>query len=334
MRGRRMGLVCAITALTVVVVAAGPASAAGELWSITPIAFTAVAGQGQTVSFTATNLTVPLPPPPVIGCVRLNVPNSVSLDSAAILAPSGGSWIVSLQGGGVDVRAATQAARLDFGESVSFSITMTPSMAGAFVFGARAFEQTNCSAPQFGGSTNIVATILPPILPTPIPTLPPLPTPLPTLPPLPSATPTPTATATPGATSRPTATPTGTLSATPTGTPDGSRPLSPSPSPTASPERASLPPGSSEPPTSAPGLTIGSGRRQDAGDPIAIDIGVGTGLDGIEWTVPAVAVGSPGIALILWVAIQTASGAVWLPWVRRLRRARERRSAEGLSRGA
>jgi len=314
-----------VLTIAVLAAAARPAAAAAELWSITPVAFTAVAGQAQTISFTATNLTVPLPPPPVIGCVRLNVPNSVSLDSATILAPTGGSWAVNLQGGGVEVRATSQAARLDFGEAVSFSITITPSMAGAFVFGARAFEQTNCTAPQFGGSSNIAATVLPPIMPTlsPIPTV----SPLPTVPPLP------TPTATPASTARPSATPTGSQAATPSASQDGSEARSPSPTPSASPERASVPPGSSAPPAGEGGLTIGSGQRPDSGDELAIDIGAGMGMDGIEWSVPAV-VGSPGIAVILWVLVQAASGAIWLPWVRRLRRARERRGVAGLSRGA
>jgi hypothetical protein len=43
--------------------------------------------------------------------------------------------------------------------------------------------------------------------------------------------------------------------------------------------------------------------------------------------VPAVAVGFPGVAVILWVAAQTAAGAIWLPWVRRLRRPRDRQRA-------
>jgi hypothetical protein len=72
-------------------------------------------------------------------------------------------------------------------------------------------------------------------------------------------------------------------------------------------------------------LTLDPGG-QGAGDDLLVDIGTDAGLDGIAWTVPAVALGSPGIAVILWVAIQAASGVVWLPWVRRLRRTRRERS--------
>lgn len=61
----------------------------------------------------------------------------------------------------------------------------------------------------------------------------------------------------------------------------------------------------------------------DAGG-FSIDIGAGTPMDGIEWSVPAITVGAPGIALILWVAFQAGSGIIWLPWVRRLRRTKRR----------
>ncbi|MEX0709784.1 MAG: hypothetical protein WD116_01110 [Chloroflexota bacterium] len=303
--------------MSLVLVAARPAAAVQvELWTITPLTFTAYADQAQSVTFTATNLSVAVPPSlGVIGCVRLNVPNSVTLNGAAMVSPTNGTWTATVVGGGVTVSATTMDARIGFNAAVQFSISITPNQLGEFLFGARAFENTNCSAPQFGGSNNIAATIVPPILPTasPIPTVPPLPTPLPTVPPLPTALPLPTP--------APTARPTGGASPTPVASPPDAS-ARPSPTP-----RSSTAPGSSTAPAeSAGGLTLGPGGQQGAGDDLLVDIGTGTGLDGIVWTVPAVALGSPGIALILWIAIQTASGVVWLPWVRRLRRTRRERS--------
>lgn len=37
------------------------------------------------------------------------------------------------------------------------------------------------------------------------------------------------------------------------------------------------------------------------------------------WFVPAAAIGAPGLLVILWVALQVAAGAAWLPATRRLR---------------
>ncbi|MEO6059906.1 MAG: hypothetical protein ABIQ05_08060 [Candidatus Limnocylindria bacterium] len=72
------------------------------------------------------------------------------------------------------------------------------------------------------------------------------------------------------------------------------------------------------------GLTIGSGARPGSDDDISVDVSLSGGISGITWSVPAVAVGFPGVAVILWVAAQTAGGLIWLPWVRRLRRAKDR----------
>lgn len=333
MRGEGARLAVMIAAMVLALLVATPVTGAvaAPVWTITPTAFTAYEDTPQTVTFTATNLTVPIPldpSPPVIGCVRLNVPNSVSVVSTAMVAPTDGSWTASKVGAGVDVRATSAGARLEFGESVRFSVRMTPSNVGALMLGAWAFEQTNCSAPQFGGANNITATVVPALIPTPIPT--PSPNSTPTATPIPTAKPTPTATPVP--TARPVGTAARTPSPTPSSlaSPDSSREESanpsPSPSPSSSPERATSSPGVTEPPASATGLTIGTGGRHGGGGELEVDIGLGTGMDAIEWSVPAIAVGSPGIAVILWVMIQGASGVMWLPWVRRLRRSKQRAS--------
>jgi hypothetical protein len=55
-------------------------------------------------------------------------------------------------------------------------------------------------------------------------------------------------------------------------------------------------------------------------DPSGIDAiidGSFNGFGGIEWAVPAFALGVPGFLLMIAVAIQTIVGAAWLPFVRR-----------------
>ena len=42
-----------------------------------------------------------------------------------------------------------------------------------------------------------------------------------------------------------------------------------------------------------------------------------TGFGGIEWAVPAFALGVPGFLLMIAVALQSIVGAAWLPFVRR-----------------
>jgi hypothetical protein len=69
---------------------------------------------------------------------------------------------------------------------------------------------------------------------------------------------------------------------------------------------------------------VGSNDGHGDTSGISIDIGSGTPMDGIEWSVPVATLGTPGLALIVWVAIQAGGGIIWLPLVRRLRRARRR----------
>jgi hypothetical protein len=328
MRRRRSRPVALIGALAFVLALVSRTSAVAILpvWTITPIAFTAYAGQAKTVTFTVTNLTpLALVNPTLIGCVRLNVPNSVVLSAAAIVSPPSG-WTANLMGGGVAIQATSSGARLGFGAAVRFSVTMTPNSVGAFLFSASAFEQMSCSSP-LGGTKNIAATILTPIVPTP--------TPVPTASPVPTATPAstaaPTATPNPLATPAQTPGPGATATPTPTPAPGGIGPGAGAPSPTPSASPTVTTPGSPDPSSGVPapsgsssGLSVGSNDGHGDTTGISIDIGPGTAMDGIEWSVPVATLGTPGLALIVWVAIQTGGGIVWLPWVRRLRRAKRR----------
>jgi hypothetical protein len=148
-----------------------------------------------------------------------------------------------------------------------------------------------------------------PILPLPSITLPPLPSILPTLPPVPVPTRLPTA--------------------TPAPTPP------PSAEPSRSPDLEGPTPGPSSPPSTGPGVvtpgatppgtgsgTGAAGPPFSVGDPgsAAIDpLGnidlVGLGL--IEWAVPSVILGVPGLLVVIAVLAQMSGALLWLPVARR-----------------
>jgi len=323
MRGGSLRLGAAIAALAMLFVTSGSAVAAGEIWSLTPTAVTIAQGQSGTLTFTATNLTPVGADAAVIGCVRLNVPSSFTIHSVTILSPSGGSWTTAKQGTAVLVQAVSPANGVEYGESVRFSITVTPNTLSTYNFGGTAYANNTCAAPSFGSVIAVSVTVQPGGVATPTPT--PIPTVVPT--------PVPTAVSTPTATATATATPTSTRPVAPTRSPSPSPSASAFGSESASETRSELPTTTpAETGTASPwfvpsGLTIGSGARPGSDDDVSVDVSLATSLDGIAWSVPTVAVGLPGVAVILWVAAQTAGGAIWLPWVRRLRRPRDRHRA-------
>jgi hypothetical protein len=161
-------------------------------------------------------------------------------------------------------------------------------------------------------------------LPTlPLPTL--LPTPAPTHAPTspPTTSPAPTPTLAPGSSSVPTARPTGTAG----GAPASSVPAAPTPatSPSVAPTPAGPAgggtttgggPGSGgqQPPTDQ-GLVVGKVQAPPIDDLVDVNV---VGLDGlIEWAVPSLALGVPGLLLILAVLAQAIVGTLWLPVIRR-----------------
>ncbi len=158
---------------------------------------------------------------------------------------------------------------------------------------------------------------------TPTPSLPLPSVPLPSLPipslPIPGLLPTPTPSI-PALLPTPTPAPGGSIS-TPTGSPPPGRGLSPSPSPDAS---------SGAPASGAPGGAGGTGGTGGAApgdlfalpifEPLGIDAvidGTFDGFGGIEWAVPAFALGVPGLLLILAVFAQGLVSLAWLPMVKR-----------------
>ena len=308
MRHRPTRTAWAIGASALVLAMAAPAWAAPlELWTITPTTLTANEDQASSTTFTVTNLSTAMPPAAtVIGCVRLNVPNrSASTPPRSCRRPTEPGrrpWWVA---------ASTCEPR-----------TWVPASTSARRCGSRsrshrAIPARSCSRPapsrrpRASHPNSVGRTTSPP----------------PCCPRSPHAC--------PDAGRRPRRRrPPPSRSQLPrrgrrrsrlSGQPARARP----PRPRWLRHRPPLLHRLRRPPHQArqhPGrVPVGClSARDPAGTRRrpAIDIGAGTGLDGIEWTVPAVALGSPGIAVMVWVALQTASGVVWLPWVRRLRRSR------------
>jgi hypothetical protein len=277
---------------------ASATAAASETWSLTPTSVTMVAGEPQKLTFSATNLTAP--GHLVIGCVSLTMPNVFDVASLAIEAPLDGSWSLSRQGSNLRVQATSDAARLTPGATVRFSATVTPTAAGTHNFTATAFQKTSCSAPGFGGAAQVAVTVA-----APAPTVSAVPSPTPTQRPVPSSAPTATTGATPSP--RP--------SAGPTQLP----PTRATPSPTAE-AAASDPRGPDPSPTSEEvQMTLAQPRDAGGAGEVVVDTN-GLGMSAIVWSVPGIALGVPGLLVILWVAAQGTSGLIFLPWVRRLRR--------------
>lgn len=211
---------------------------------------------------------------------------------------------------------------LDLDSNGSFTFKSGGSFTGTRTFTYRASDGITSS-----NTATVTITVSPPT-PTPRPT--PTPTPiiaLPTLP-LPTLTPTPTprVTPTPGATATPDATATPGASGQPRAGVTTSPPPASGTSPTPTPGAAS---------TDGAGTGAGGTGGRDGGaglaapgdrfilpvaDPAGIDAVIDAsfaGFGGIEWAVPAFALGVPGLILMLAVAAQAIVGVAWLPFIRR-----------------
>jgi hypothetical protein len=341
-----------VLTLSVLISALTPAAVTAEstLWTLVASPLTATVGAQKVFALTGTNAD-PLADvlsSNEIGCVILDVPSNFTVASATVTGASdGNSWQVeSIVSNRVTVHANSGGDRLESFDTVSFTVTATPTSAGSLAWGSRAFRDQNC-----GGSGALVD--IPPVVvvtgtsqtpsprptatPTPRPTSTPTPLPLPSLPPslpLPSI---------PGLLSTPHPTPTASDSRV-----DASSQPTPSPSaarPDASSSAGAIPPGTEgTPPTS------GAGASQDPGDVTrpavfrlpsvaGIDLGLGLGdlnlLGGIgTWVVPAATIGGAGLLVLLFIGLQAGGTLIWVPAVRRLRgdrtsRRRRRRRAIG-----
>ena len=313
---------------------AAPAAAA-VLWTLGVSPLTATQHQATTFTVTATNLNLL----DELGCVQVDLPASFSIVSMTTpQASDGEDWLLSRNGQAVVVQANGDEDRLGLAEWVRFTVRATPQQAGAFTWSSHGHGDLDCGDGDMIGVPAAVTvlpgaatptpqptpTATPNPTPTPMPTPPlPLPTLLPSLPPLPTLLPSlPLASETPA----PTDSPRPTLSTEPSGSPgtDPSRPASPGPGdfvsgPGPSPDLVALPPDITSGPRSGSGLTVSEpdGAAGTAGSlrvaPFSLLTGIGA------WVVPAAVIGGSGLLVLLFVGLQVAGAAIWLPAVRRLR---------------
>jgi hypothetical protein len=237
----------------------------------------------------------------------------------------GDELLVELDGGGV-------SGSLDVDEDGGFRYTPGGGFDGLATFRYRVWDGHAWSAPATVTLTENAATPSPTPTPTPTPlptpTVLPLPSlPLPSLPSLATPSPTPGSPTPPPSTPAPrqpsdepvqanqTPPPAGSPSATPA-TPDPSpRPLDGSASGRSSSGGGGSP---GRPPAIGQALAVRTGET-DPSSGGGLNLRVG-GFDPAPlWFVPAAAIGAPGLLVILWVALQVAAGAAWLPATRRLR---------------
>ena len=341
-RALRRGL--AGTMLIGLISLAGPMStrAALELWTLIGLPLTATAGQLTTFTLTATNALVLND----IGCLEVDLPPSFQEISVAITqTPEGRPWKHRETGTNVVVFSDGGGGRLELLQSVTFTITARPTVAGASSWPNHAHERHDCQGPDLPGIA-LPVTVLPQLLatptptptvpvtppPLPTPTIPSLSTPLPTLPPtqIPSVVTTPRPSRSPpGQGASPTQTATRpSASADPA---SASASATPSPSASAAPDTTRAPAGSGGAPRPSDGPIAaaqeGSPSTPDRGPTVVFDpadVGVdfaGASLfTGIEtWAVPAATLGLPGLLVMIFVALQATGALAWMPAVRRLR---------------
>lgn len=330
----RRRLVAMLAATLVATLVLPSLTAALLVWTLVASPLVATAGQLTTFSLTATNgdlLTE-------LGCVQMTLPASYEAVSAGGASASNGDpWIASVAGRTVAVHSLSGGGRLERLETVSFTITTRPRVAGATTWTNHAHRQQDCSGAEEAGRPLVVTVLATPtrtLAPTPTPTPVPTPTPAPTPTPRPTPTAPPPSPPPNGGSTSPSASvqPRATASA-----PSGS-------SASAVPGRPSSPPGPSAsggPSAGSGGAAVGTAEPSPSAGATGPEIGEVTPLlpavrfderrlnlaggsagllAGIEvWAVPAATIAVPGLLVILWVAIQALGAIAWMPAVRRLR---------------
>lgn len=219
--------------------------------------------------------------------------------------------------------------------SLSTTGGFTYQPAGGFVgtdfFSYRAWDGTRWS------SSATVSLSVTAVLSTPTPTPKPTPSPTPSPSPiLPSSTPGPSSAPASASPLAPGATPASSSSVTASVAPAGGRAVGsstpssaatqPTSSATPAPEGAGAPAPSGDPGAAAPpsdpvavgagglGVRTGGGATDQLDLPLFGAVGLGE-----LWYVPAVVVAGPGLLVVVWVLLQLAAGAAWLPATRRIR---------------
>lgn len=319
-------------------IAPGAARAESALWTMVASPLGVTTGVATTFTLTATNddPLASLVSANEIGCVIVDVPANFLVGGAAASGSSAGdSWSAGVVGQRVKVRAGSGGDRLQTLDWVRFTIQATAMSSGSLAWTARAYRDHGCGGTGSAlGLPPIVVVTGPTITPSPVPT--PTPKPSPTLSPTPSPTgplpslPLPSVLPSVGPTSSPL--PSLGPRATPRPSPDDTATPRPSgdlgiggeaPSPTETPDPTSGGAGPQPPaggdPDPAPATPSGPEIRFED---VELDLGSqGLGkLGGIEvWAVPAAAIGTPGLLVLVWVLLQSIGAALWIPAARRLR---------------
>ncbi|MGI8872544.1 MAG: hypothetical protein ACR2KI_08110 [Candidatus Limnocylindria bacterium] len=298
-------------------------------WSLVATPVSATVGVSTTFRLTARHQD----PLTQLGCIRVSVTTRFQVEGASITSVSNGRpWRTGLTNVGVGtvvtVQSTTGGGRLDFLGSVTFTVQARPVDPGTWSWIATGYRAQNCRGSSLGVNVvNIVVLSQAPTpgpRPTPAPTARPTATPSP--PPTAPPTPTPPAAASPSVSVTATPAPVGSAgAASGSGTSAAPRPSPGSRSPASAPGGAADGGGSTARPDGAAAsagpslsqprgtgallsvaLPSGSGGSLDLG---TISLGASLGL----WSVPAAAIGGPGLLVVLWVALQTAGGMAWLP---------------------
>lgn len=348
---KHRGLAPLVAASLAVAFALPSGASALLIWSLVGTPLTATAGQATTFTLTATNLDIVFE----LGCLEVTLPGTFqAVTAAGASASNDDPWQVTANATTLEVRSLSGGGRLEESETVVFTFSARPTVAGATTWPNHAHQRQDC-----GGANEIglplTVTVLPQPLSTPTPTPTPAPTPtpvpaptlaIPTLPvltppplpvPLPSLglLPTPSVTATPGANPSPPEEsgqpqPPATPSATPGAgsTPNDSEGTSALP-PASSSNPGASPTGSTASIVNSPpdGGTVNGPPRiafetaQLDVDPGSIDLLQGA----VVWLVPAATIAGPGLLLLLLIALQSTGALAWIPAVRRLRGADTRK---------
>lgn len=349
MRRPARGVIAVLAALGAAFAIGVQAASATVLWTMTASPSSAAVGVGTVFTFAATNLD------PLLGiaCVTVEMPEALPVGEVWIAGSSTtAAWTAWRSGQHVTAVIDTGDGdeKLRVGEWLSFSVAVVPSAPGVYAPSAVAYSGHDCvtearglaAPPEIVISGDVVVDPLPPP-PTPAPTASPVVVVAPVLPGPPS-TPQPPAVVPTPRTSQPPAAP---AEPSPVAEPNvlpaeaDAAPAAPPESP-AGPDRdvparaprggttAPLPPSApaAPAPPSRPALALAT--PEDG--PAAADVSLGPlgVIDGFGvWAVPGAVVGGPGILVLLWVALQTGVAAAWIPAVRRMRGADDRRSGPG-----
>jgi hypothetical protein len=307
-----------------------PTAAAAPVWSLTRSASTIV-GPSTKVVLTVTNIG-PAGANYAIGCVRISIPGAVDVTAVSTNGgTSGHTWVSSMSGSSPTVVEATAETNNDWLEggtvqdSIKIDVTAKPVTVGSSTWTANVYRTRNCTSPSDTAKSLVfVVAGAPSPTPAPTPTSTPRPTPAPTPPPTPKPTP------------APTPRPTQPLGSSPTPPP---QPTSPAVVPSATPVPPAAPSAS---PSGSPVVLLSTPRASPSGGAVPAVVGGGPGakdtfalggtestqigamiqrLDalglGIEWGIPAVITGVPGLLIVLIVLAQSLGGSAWLPLVRR-----------------